>query len=193
MGNVFLSFDNNIFHEKIAEYSPYSLPDILELAQKHQEINREFDKGDIAPDKFYRQVTELLKVKVSAPEFFKLYNDIFSLRQKELNILKRLRLHYKLVLLSNTDVQRYGFILETFPQIKIFDGYVLSYQVGCIKPDPHIYEYALIQAGSSPRECIFIDDLKENIAGAKLVGINTIHFTPETDLATELQKYQLQY
>lgn len=193
MGNVFLSFDNDIFFKKMAEYSPYSFSEIKEFAQKNLALGREFDKGEIAPDFFCRRVQEIIKAELSPDTFFELYNDIFTLKLKELDILDRLQQHHRMVLLSNTDIERYGFIQKAFPRINIFDVYVLSFQVGLIKPDPRIYIYAVDQAGVLPRECIFIDDLEENTRGAGLLGINTIHYTPQTDLAEELRRFQLRF
>lgn len=193
MGNVFLSFDNDIFFNKIAAYSPYSAAEIRQLVVQNLEISREFDSGKISSAEFYGKVKGKLQAEIGQRDFFVLYNDIFVLRQKELDLLNRLRRHYRLVLLSNTDVERYGFILKQFPQIKIFDAYVLSYEAGFIKPDSRIYESAVVLAGVLPQECLFIDDLAENIRGAELLGINTIHYTAEKDLVEELRGYRLRF
>ena len=56
----------------------------------------------------------------------------------------------------------------------LFDGKAISYQIKLIKPQREIYEYILSKYGLKPEECLFIDDMPENIEGAKILGINTL-------------------
>jgi HAD superfamily hydrolase (TIGR01509 family) len=86
---------------------------------------------------------------------------------------------------------RYGFIKNNFPEILIFDAYILSYLEGCIKPDPRIYKAALEKAEAQADECLFIDDRGDNIDAANALGINTIHFIERVDLTAELCKFNL--
>ena len=97
----------------------------------------------------------------------------------------------KLLLLSNTDPERFGFVLRTFPAIGLFDGYVLSYELKLLKPDPAIYLAAARKAGCAAGECVFIDDMEENVRAAVAVGLAGVHYLPETDLEAELRKLGL--
>lgn len=56
------------------------------------------------------------------------------------------------------------------------DGGILSYKEHLIKPDPEIYKLLLKRYGLNPSECVFIDDLKENVEAAKAQGIHGIIF-----------------
>jgi FMN phosphatase YigB (HAD superfamily) len=96
-------------------------------------------------------------------------------------------------LLSNTDTMRFGFIKRKFPEILIFDEYVLSFEVGFMKPHPQIYKEALERAGFRAKECVFIDDREENIEGAAKLGINGIHMGPQTDLEVILKEKGLSF
>jgi HAD superfamily hydrolase (TIGR01509 family) len=84
-------------------------------------------------------------------------------------------------------MERFGFIRKYFSEILFFDDYVLSYEVGVMKPHARIYEVAIEKAAAKAEECLFIDDREENIAAAKGLGIGTILFTPFTDLDHELR------
>jgi len=84
---------------------------------------------------------------------------------------------------------RFGFIRERFPEILIFDDYVLSFEVGQIKPHPDIYRVALEKAEAKAEECLFIDDREDNIEGARQQGINSILFMNYNQLAASLKKY----
>jgi putative hydrolase of the HAD superfamily len=191
MGNVFISFDNDIFFKKIAANVSLSQSDIAGLVSKNFEILRSFDKGEINPAEFYSKVVRIFKSDFDYNRFFKAYNDVFDLRKKELQILKKLKENYRVILLTNTDVMRYGFIKKNFPEMLIFDAYVLSYEEGYMKPDPRIYKAALEKAEAQADECLFIDDKADNIDAAIALGINTIHFIERAELAAELRKFRL--
>jgi putative hydrolase of the HAD superfamily len=65
----------------------------------------------------------------------------------------------------------------------LFDAIVISGEVGLHKPGPEIFELALTEIGLAAAECVFIDDLRENIAGAEAVGITGIlHRGPDSTL-----------
>lgn len=191
MGNVFISFDNDIFFKKIANNTSLSQSDMAGLVSENFEILRSFDKGEISPTEFFNKAVRIFKSDFDYNRFFKAYNDIFDLRTKELQILKKLKENYRVILLSNTDEMRYGFIKKNFPGMLIFDAYILSYLEGCMKPDPQIYKAALEKTEAQADECLFIDDRVENIDAANALGINTIHFIERADLAAELRKFNL--
>ena len=64
-------------------------------------------------------------------------------------------------------------VLDFLPYL---DGGVFSYEVKMIKPNPDIYQYILNVYKLVPEECIFVDDLAENIEAAKAAGIHGIQF-----------------
>ena len=188
LGKVILFFDNFIFFQKIAEHCPFSAQDISERVHRHMDLIRSFDTGEIESEDFYREVIQKLEADVGKKNFFRMYNDVFSLNLPVLDLLRRLKTNHKLILLSNTDVERFGFIQKKFPEILFFDEYVLSYEAGYMKPHPEIYMRALNKARIRAEECVFLDDLQENIEGAECVGMNVILYEPHTDLEAKLKQ-----
>lgn len=59
----------------------------------------------------------------------------------------------------------------------LFKGIVVSAEVGHLKPSPQIYHYLLDNYQLKASETVFIDDVKQNVEGAKAVGIQAIQFT----------------
>ena len=188
LGKVILFFDNRIFFRKMAEYCPYSARDIAERIHWHRDMIRSFDTGRLEPEDFYREVAHKFEAKIGQDAFFRIYNDVFSLNPPVLDILRRLKTRYKRILLSNTDVERFGFIKKKFPEIFLFDDYVLSYEVGYMKPHPEIYLEALKRARLRAAECVFLDDLPENIEGAQKLGMNAVLYEPQNDLEVRLKQ-----
>ena len=191
LGKVIVIFDNHIFFRKIDRNSRLSVDEMTAKVTEHADIIRLFDTGRLKPVEFYERAVKLLQAQISRGDFFKIYNDIFALNRPVLDVIKKLKPRYRLILLSNTDEMRFGYIKKRFPEILIFDDYVVSYEQGVMKPDPKIYEVALKKAQARHDQCVFVDDREENILAAQAQGIKTIHFTPETDLEAELRKWGL--
>jgi epoxide hydrolase-like predicted phosphatase len=57
---------------------------------------------------------------------------------------------------------------------ELFDTVVISAEDGLHKPEPEIYRLAAERLAQPPESCVFIDDLRENCAGAEAVGMTAI-------------------
>jgi epoxide hydrolase-like predicted phosphatase len=67
---------------------------------------------------------------------------------------------------------------------ELFDAVVISAEVGLHKPQPEIYLMAAERLGHGPERCVFVDDLRENCAGAEAVGMTAVlHREPAQTIA----------
>ena len=67
---------------------------------------------------------------------------------------------------------------------KLFDAVVISGEVGLHKPEPEIFELAAQRVDRAPSDCVFVDDLRENCAGAEALGMTAIlHRDPAATIA----------
>ena len=57
---------------------------------------------------------------------------------------------------------------------ELFDGVVISGEVGMHKPQPEIFLLGAERAGVAPDQCVFVDDLRENCEGAEAVGMTAV-------------------
>ena len=64
---------------------------------------------------------------------------------------------------------------ELFPDL--FDAVVISADVGMRKPEPRIFLHAAELLGLPPAECVFIDDIEQNIAAAEVLGFTGVLHT----------------
>lgn len=68
--------------------------------------------------------------------------------------------------------------------LEIFDATVISGEVGLHKPQPEIYRLGAERIGVRVEDCVFVDDLRENVAGAEAVGMTALlHRDPEETIA----------
>jgi epoxide hydrolase-like predicted phosphatase len=57
---------------------------------------------------------------------------------------------------------------------ELFDTVVISAEVGMHKPEPEIYRLTAERLAQPPESCVFVDDLRENCAGAEAVGMTAV-------------------
>jgi HAD superfamily hydrolase (TIGR01509 family) len=67
-----------------------------------------------------------------------------------------------------------GLSYDTSMLDELFDGIVISGDVGMHKPEPEIFLLGAERIGVPAAECAFVDDLRENCAGAEAVGMTAI-------------------
>ncbi len=81
-----------------------------------------------------------------------------------------------------------GIHYDGTPLEELFDAVVISGDVGMHKPQPEIFRLGAERIGVPPEDCVFVDDLRENCAGAEAVGMKAIlHRGPDSTLP-ELEK-----
>jgi putative hydrolase of the HAD superfamily len=75
---------------------------------------------------------------------------------------------------------------EAFPEL--FDGVVISGEVGLHKPQPEIFNLGAERIGVAPERCVFVDDLRENCEGAEAVGMTAILHRGAASTIPELEE-----
>ena len=96
---------------------------------------------------------------------------------------------YSLYVLSNMHKHSFEYLSGAYDIWKHFSGIVISSHIKSIKPEPEIFEYLIGTYNLIPRNTVFLDDLKCNIATAKKFGLNEIHVKNASQSKEEL--YQM--
>ena len=109
--------------------------------------------------------------------WYEIVDVYYQLQEK---IFEWAQLGYGIYILSTTSeifyaVENAGLL----PMTKVLTGKILSYEVGCAKPDKSIYQKLLAQYALQANQCVFIDDLQVNLDVAKSLGFETILATSE--------------
>ncbi|MBE6253028.1 MAG: HAD family phosphatase [Bacteroidales bacterium] len=100
--------------------------------------------------------------------------------------VRRLRERYPLFLLSNNNPISMPFCLRALEQAGLdpeitFREQFISCEMKLLKPSPEIYQEAVRRIGLPAGEILFIDDNRENVEGARAVGLQARLFVPGTD------------
>ena len=87
---------------------------------------------------------------------------------------------YGMYVLSNASDLFYEYFLN-FSPLEYFDGILVSCDVHMVKPDIRIYKHLLSKYNLTAEECLFIDDRKDNVEGARACGMQAVQFADNYD------------
>jgi putative hydrolase of the HAD superfamily len=71
---------------------------------------------------------------------------------------------------------------------ELFDGLVISGEVGIRKPAPEMYRLGAERIGVEPDRCVFVDDLPFNLSPAAELGMATVHHVEGGRTIEELEQ-----
>jgi putative hydrolase of the HAD superfamily len=71
---------------------------------------------------------------------------------------------------------------------ELFNGVVISADIGIRKPSPEIYALGAERIGLEPQACVFVDDLPFNLLPAAELGMATVHHRRTEETVPELER-----
>ncbi|MBK5487986.1 HAD family hydrolase [Bacillus sp. TH17] len=103
----------------------------------------------------------------------------FSINQKTINIIKTIKSHIKVGIITNGSTQRQKEKIINTNLNRYFDTIIISEEAGFSKPDKLIFELALNKLNVQSEDVLFVgDDLEKDIAGCQNANIKGIWFNP---------------
>ncbi len=171
-GNVLINYDEHY----IASFFSNDADDIdvlakVAMARKYWDA---FDAGTLTPEAYKEEVKKELPERLFeaacgiCDEWTSHCPPIDGMRALARDISAKGTPVY---LLSNFNQRLREETDIVFPELTLFDGLVISGEIGLVKPNAEIYEYILKKYSLIPEECVFIDDNKNNIAACEAAGI----------------------
>jgi FMN phosphatase YigB (HAD superfamily) len=134
----------------------------------------ELEKGRLADfTEFYHLVRSEMGFSMPLarfePAFIHIIGEVFA---ETHGVLEALYGHFPLMLMSNTSAAHWHFCRDVQGLGRYFDQTFLSYELGCMKPDPQIFELALARIDQVPENIYYFDDRPDNVETALKFGIN---------------------
>ena len=191
VGNVLVGLDFARSRQRL-----YSLfPDEKKLARMQRwlrSVEDPYGLGQITTEDFVQGAVQELGLKRA--QFIDLWNDIFIERDYMLPFVRELREQgYTLAICSNTNELHMQYLRQRNPCFAEAQHLLFSYEVGALKPDPAIYQAVEAATGQPAAEHLFLDDLPENVAGARLAGWDAICFETPEQTQGELGARRIQF
>ncbi len=188
IGNVLVPWNPNAV---IAQVFPDS--DQAKLTQDifKSELWLDLNRGKFSENELVQKLHSALGIEIS-----KLKEAMDTVREHLLNpipgsheLLRKLHeANYKIYALTDNTHEFVAFLEEHYAFWKCFRGVVNSADLGVLKPNPQIYQHLLTKYQLKADECVFLDDLSKNIAGAQHAGMHGIVFETTAQAVRELGK-----
>lgn len=143
---------------------------------------RDFESGRSDIETFAQGVIENQNLSVTPEAFL----DAFEAWPKGLfpsikALIAEVRQRVVVGCLSNTNPIHWPMFAAELDDGAIFDHPIVSYQIGLMKPDREIFDYAIEQVGLPAETILFLDDHPTNVTAARGVGLRAERvFGPDT-------------
>lgn len=143
-----------------------------------------YEEGKIAEDEFERYIGGLLGVASPGGLVDRLFSDV-KVDEAMVDAVRTARAAgVRTGLVSNSwGTTRYPRELLH----ELFEGIVISGEVGVRKPTLRIYELGAEAIGLPAAACTFVDDLPFNLPPARELGMNAVHHTSAEQTIAELE------
>lgn len=177
IGNVLVDYDYQILIKAIAESSgrPEEPPTAVDL-----NLSDQVEKGLISDEDYVDVLNETKGLSWTVEDLIGIWQRIFTVNRSGRTLFERAtQAGMQVYTLSNIARFHINAIERNWPGF--FDGATglfHSYQLGMRKPNPDIYRHVLDTLGVACSDCFFIDDLPDNIAAARRLGIDAHQYIP---------------
>lgn len=88
---------------------------------------------------------------------------------------------------TNWNQDTFQYARERYAFLSLFRGIVVSGEERVVKPDPAIYQLLFERHALSPGACVFIDDSRVNVEGARAVGMHGVLYQDAQQLEAALR------
>jgi FMN phosphatase YigB (HAD superfamily) len=187
LGNVLLAFDESRAVKRLAARTGRTPQQIDEYARSTPYVT-ELALGKITKLRFFYTVARDLEFEGTYEEFALIWSEIFTPIEPMMALAASLKHRLPRLLLSNTNGIHMDYVFQHYPFLLEFDAHVLSHEVGLLKPDPAIFQYAVKTYGLTPDRTVFLDDIAANAEAARHAGFKAVHFQNSDQARAELTK-----
>ncbi|MGC8495672.1 MAG: HAD-IA family hydrolase [Candidatus Micrarchaeia archaeon] len=182
IGGVMLDFSE----DEYASYISHKLGISERLFKKElMRLIEKMELGYMGADDLENALSKKFHVPKGSFEFGKAFAKLAKLNWNVINLVKKLSKHYKVVLLTNVSFVRYMEMRRLWlskAHLRTFASCYLHMR----KPSVRIYKYVLKELGVEAKDALFIDNMEENVNGAKRAGIKSFRFVSYEDLVKRL-------
>jgi FMN phosphatase YigB (HAD superfamily) len=191
VGNVLVGLDFSRSLARLKGYFP--APDDLARARRWIRASEDdYAVGLLTTDAFVQKAQQDLGL--DRERFVELWNDIFVERVYMLPFVRELREQgYALAVCSNTNDLHAVYFQSHYSYFEYIQYHIFSHLAHALKPDPVIYRAVEAATGRPAAEHLFLDDLAENVAGARALGWDAICFETSEQVQAELVARGIQF
>ncbi len=152
---------------------------------------RRFDAGACSPEEFADGIVQEWKLKITAAEFLAAFTDwMVGPYDGATELVAQTRTRAQVGCLSNMNPLHWH-ELEHWPLAAGFDHRFISCEIGLVKPDRELYEYAVKRLQLDPASILFLDDNVPNVQAAQAAGLQAEHTRGVDEARAALRRRRL--
>ncbi len=185
VGGVILYFNDEIYKHMLSKKSKIRYN---ELSAVMDPILLKMDIGKATLKDLERALRDKFGITKGQMAWNETYKSMAKVDNKMIALIKKLSNKYDIAILTNTCRSRYLYAFKKFMNKDLFNGRFASCYLGMSKPDGRIFNHVLKKMHSRSSESVFIDNMEQNVRGAKMAGINGIKFVNVAQLLRDLKK-----
>jgi putative hydrolase of the HAD superfamily len=192
MDNVLCRYDRWRRAARLAEMSGTPARDIYRAIWESGFENLG-DNGTLAPAEYLKAFGDRIGYKLTLDQWIDARRASIEPDTAMLAIVRRLRDLVDIAILTNNTELLVDHIDVVYPELRPLFGQRIyaSAMFYAAKPDVVCFQRCLDKLEVRPDSVLFVDDLADNIAGAKKAGLHTHHFTSVDEFSKSIDHYGL--
>jgi glucose-1-phosphatase len=188
LGNTLIKLAYERVLENICRHSTVKRDELIEILEAPGSY-RDMERGALSFWEFYEFVCDKTGYRGSIRDFNEVWSDFFDGAMPGIEeLLERVRTRYRVAFLSNSNEVHAELIPRKFSSLfEKDDRFIFSHRIKVAKPDPEIFRRAVDILGTTAQQIVFIDDLSENVAAARSLGMQAFQFIDTLSLTRQLE------
>jgi putative hydrolase of the HAD superfamily len=155
-------------------------------------FSRRCDRGEFRGAEMHERACELLGWAASYDDFRRTWASAFEPDPDVLALVDAVRRDHATGLLTDNPPVLEDALRHELREVGLrFDFRFFSCELHSAKPAPAVFHAALHRARRRPGEVLFIDDSRENVEAAALLGISALRFTSARALEADLVRLRV--
>ncbi len=145
-------------------------PAQLQKLLKEDGLIERFETGKIHGAQFHEEICRRTGTPIPWPEFMAIWNSILGPPLISEDLIAALARNVRLWIISNTNELHFDFMTRHYAFPRYCEGFVLSHEVGALKPDKRIFAHAVEKMQVDASRVLFTDDQEVNVKTAQDLG-----------------------
>jgi epoxide hydrolase-like predicted phosphatase len=149
------------------------------------------ERGEIEAAEYFDALRDTLDIAISDEQFATGWNAIFETEVAGVfELIRSLSTRVPVYAFSNSNATHQKFWEKKYAKtLGLFQQVFVSCDLGLRKPEAAAYRHVTACIGSEPEKVLFFDDTRENIDGAREVGMSAIQVRSFADIRSNVTEF----
>jgi putative hydrolase of the HAD superfamily len=149
------------------------------------------ERGEIGASEYFDVLRNTLGITISDQQFAAGWNAIFEPESAEVfELFQRLRARIPIYAFSNSNAIHQEFWQRKYARtLALFREVFVSCDLGLRKPEAAAFRQVTACIGAEPEKVLFFDDTRENVDGARNIGMPAIQVRSIIDIRTNVTEF----